>query len=194
VAWLAPRVDPRYIGLCLDTCHLAVSFADPAETVAGIYDAGLSVVKVQASAALQVDEPGGEPARLALADFTEPRYLHQVRERTGDGGVVGADDIPQALTEPPAQRAWRVHFHVPLHADPAGSLDSTRPELRATLRELLGGSRLITRHVEVETYTWQVLPEEQRPRTDGDLVEGLARELEWTRGELIALGLEEVSP
>ncbi len=105
VAWLAPRVDPRYVGLCLDTCHLAVSFADPAETVAAIYDAGLSVVKVQASAALQVDEPGGEPARLALADFTEPRYLHQVRERTGDGEVLGADDIPQALTELPAQRA-----------------------------------------------------------------------------------------
>jgi sugar phosphate isomerase/epimerase len=184
VAWLAPRVDPRYVGLCLDTCHLAVSFADPIETVAAIYDAGLSVVKVQASAALQVDEPGGEPARLALADFTEPRYLHQVRERTGDGGVVGADDIPQALTELPAQRAWRVHFHVPLHARPAAPLSATTDVLRAAITALESTVEGELPHIEVETYTWSVLPETAGGGGDTALIRGIAAELRWAGAQL----------
>jgi sugar phosphate isomerase/epimerase len=184
VAWLAPRVDPRYVGLCLDTCHLAVSFADPARTVAAIYDAGLSVVKVQASAALQVDEPGGEPARLALADFTEPRYLHQVRERTGDGGVVGADDIPQALIELPAQRAWRVHFHVPLHARPAAPLSATTDVLRGAITALEAAVDGDLPHIEVETYTWSVLPETAGGGGDTALIRGIAAELRWAAAQL----------
>jgi sugar phosphate isomerase/epimerase len=184
VAWLAPRVDPRYVGLCLDTCHLAVSFADPVETVARIYDAGLSVVKVQASAALQVDEPGGEPARLALADFTEPRYLHQVRERTGDGGVVGSDDIPEALTELPAQRAWRVHFHVPLHARPAAPLSATTDVLRDAVAALESRVDGELPHVEVETYTWSVLPETAGGGGDTALIRGIAAELRWAAAHL----------
>jgi sugar phosphate isomerase/epimerase len=187
VAWLAPRVDPRYVGLCLDTCHLAVSFADPAATVAGIYDAGLSVVKVQASAALQVDEPGGDPARLALADFTEPRYLHQVRERTSDGGVVGADDIPQALTELPAQRAWRVHFHVPLHARPAPPLSVTTDVLRAAVAALESIVDGELPHLEVETYTWSVLPETAGGGGDTALIRGIAAELRWAAAHLFGV-------
>jgi sugar phosphate isomerase/epimerase len=184
VAWLAPRVDPRYVGLCLDTCHLAVSFADPEATVAGIHDAGLSVVKVQASAALQVDDPGGEAARVALADFTEPRYLHQVRERTGDGDVVGADDIPQALTELPAQRAWRVHFHVPLHARPAAPLSATTDVLRAAVAAVESEVDGELPHVEVETYTWSVLPETAGGGGDTALIRGIAAELRWAAAQL----------
>ncbi len=188
VAWLAHRVDPRYVGLCLDTCHLAVSFADPADTVAGILDAGLSVVKVQASAALQVDEPGGEPARLALADFTEPRYLHQVRERTGGeeepGEVLGADDIPQALTDLPARRAWRVHFHVPLHARPAAPLSATTDVLRGAVAALESRMDGELPHVEVETYTWSVLPETAGGGGDTALIRGIAAELRWAAAHL----------
>jgi sugar phosphate isomerase/epimerase len=191
VAWLAPRVDPRYVGLCLDTCHLAVSFADPAAAVASIYDAGLSVVKVQVSAALQVDEPGGEAARLALADFTEPRYLHQVRERTGSadgpGGVVGADDIPQALTELPAQRAWRVHFHVPLHARPAAPLSATTDVLRDSIAALESTVDGELPHLEVETYTWSVLPETAGGSGDTALIRGIAAELRWAAAHLLGV-------
>jgi sugar phosphate isomerase/epimerase len=184
VRWLAPRVDPRYVGLCLDTCHLAVSFADPAETVAEIHRAGLSVVKVQASAALQVEEPASEPARLALADFTEPRYLHQVRERTGDGVVLGADDLPQALTELPARRTWRVHFHVPLHARPAAPLSATTDVLRAAVAALESTVDELP-HIEVETYTWSVLPETAGNGGDTALIRGIAAELRWAAAQLL---------
>jgi sugar phosphate isomerase/epimerase len=179
-------VDTDRLGICLDACHLAVGFEEPAEAVARLESAGLPVVKLQASCALEA----APAARDQLKSFVEPRFLHQTREREA-GGV---DDLDAALAGGlPGRAPWRVHFHVPLHADPAGSLTSTRAELRATLDTLTGGPRLITRHIEVETYTWQVLPEEQRPHTDRELVEGLAKELEWTRGELIARGLEEVS-
>lgn len=185
VRWLALRVDPRYIGLCLDTCHLAVSFADPAEAVAEIYRAGLEVVKVQASSALQVDEPSSEQARLALADFTEPRYLHQVRERTREGAVLGADDLPQALAELPGEQAWRVHFHVPLHARPAAPLSATTDVLRTaitTLESVVDGP---LPHIEVETYTWSVLPETAGNGGDTALIRGIAAELRWAAAQLL---------
>jgi sugar phosphate isomerase/epimerase len=187
VAWLAPRVDPRYIGLCLDTCHLAVSFADPAATVASIYDAGLSVVKVQASAALQVEEPGSEAARAALADFTEPRYLHQVRERVASGAVLAADDLPEASTELPGRDPWRVHFHVPLHARPAAPLSATTDVLRTAIATLKSTVDTMP-HVEVETYTWSVLPETAGNGGDTALIRGIAAELRWAVANLHELG------
>jgi sugar phosphate isomerase/epimerase len=186
VRWLAPRVDPRYVGLCLDTCHLAVSFADPAETVASIYRAGLDVVKVQASAALQVEEPGSDPARLALADFTEPRYLHQVRERSS-GAVLAADDLPEALAELPGRDVWRVHFHVPLHARPAAPLSATTDVLRAAVTALMSTVDVMP-HVEVETYTWSVLPETAGNGNDTALIRGIAAELRWAAANLMELG------
>lgn len=186
VRWLAPRVDPRYVGLCLDTCHLAVSFADPVETVASIYAAGLDVVKVQASAALQVEEPRGDAARLALADFTEPRYLHQVRER-GAGTVLAADDLPEALAELPGNDVWRVHFHVPLHARPAAPLSATTDVLRTAI-EALRSTVDTMPHVEVETYTWSVLPETAGNGGETALIRGIAAELRWAATNLLELG------
>jgi sugar phosphate isomerase/epimerase len=187
VAWLAPRVDPRYVGLCLDTCHLAVSFADPASTVASIYEAGLEVVKVQASAALQVEEPGSDAARAALVDFTEPRYLHQVRERVASGAVLAADDLPEALADLPGQDPWRVHFHVPLHARPAAPLSATTDVLRTAIATVKSTVDVMP-HVEVETYTWSVLPETSGNGGDTALIRGIAAELRWALANLHELG------
>jgi sugar phosphate isomerase/epimerase len=173
VAWLAPRVDPEYVGICLDTCHLAVSFADPARTVASIHDAGLEIVKVQASAALHVDDPAA--ARDHLREFAEPRYLHQVRELAADGTVLKADDLPEALDRLPGDGPWRVHFHVPLHAEPDSPLTSTTDVLTEVLRAVPAD-----RTIEVETYTWNVLPDRHRQ----DLVDGIAAELAWADGRL----------
>ena len=163
VGWLAPRVDPEFVGLCLDTCHLAVSFADPAKTVAAIHEAGLRVVKVQASAAVHVPDPADPVARARIAEFVEPRYLHQVRELTGSGDVLAADDLDEALDSLPARGPWRVHFHVPLHAEPEGPLQSTAHVIREVLAALPPGPA-----IEVETYTRGVLP----PQLRQDLVSG----------------------
>ncbi|ANZ41195.1 xylose isomerase [Lentzea guizhouensis] len=174
VGWLAGRVDPEFVGICLDTCHLAVSFADPVETVESIRRAGLAVVKVQASAALEVAEPGTEEGRRAVAAYSEPRYLHQVRENA-PGGVLAADDLPEAFDALPAEHPWRVHFHVPLHAVPPAPLTSTTDVLVAAVAAVDPGV-----HVEVETYTWTVLP------GAGDLADGIAAELRWAHEHLAA--------
>ncbi|WP_199430593.1 metabolite traffic protein EboE [Qaidamihabitans albus] len=180
VGWLAERVEPEYVGLCLDTCHLAVSFADPAGAIDRIHRAGLQVVKVQASAALHVERPGSEQARAALAEFAEPRYLHQVRELAPSGEVLAADDLPEALDTLPAEGPWRVHFHVPLHAHPDPPLTSTTGVLEASLAALSAHDGRLP-HVEVETYTWNVLPEGQRQ----ELADGIADELRWARAHLL---------
>lgn len=208
VRWLSGRVDPEYVGLCLDTCHLAVSFADPVDTVRSILQAGLAIHKVQASAALQADDPS--VAREALAAFDEPRYLHQVRaaapwcaSKYHHRAEVGpsttailtatgaADDLPQALVELPRDTPWRVHFHVPLHARPAAPLVSTFDVLAQSCRELYGGARALSPHVEVETYTWSVLPAGERPSDDAGLVAGIAAELRCAHDLLVHSGLSK---
>ncbi|GAA3885518.1 metabolite traffic protein EboE [Leifsonia kafniensis] len=187
VEWLVPRIgtdgiDPEFVGVCLDTCHLAVSFADPAAAVRQIADAGLRVVKVQASAALHVANPADAESRDAVSDFVEQRYLHQTRELSADGSVLAADDLPEALSELPARGPWRVHFHVPLHLAPRAPLTATTDVLTAALDAVRGIPHGDEAHLDVETYTWSVLP-------DGvdDLVAGIAGEVRWAATELLAL-------
>lgn len=180
------------IGLCLDTCHLATSFEQPEAALAGLRQAGITVPKVQLSAALHADDPRDPAVRTALAAFDEPRFLHQTRARTGTT-LHGTDDLGQALagTALPDTVPWRAHFHVPLHAPPAPPLTSTLPVLRETLTALLGGPAAASHHFEVETYTWQALPARARPADDAQLADGIAAELALARDLLTDLGLKE---
>ncbi|QJW38261.1 metabolite traffic protein EboE [Cellulosimicrobium protaetiae] len=210
------RIDPEHVGVCLDTCHLAVSFADrragTAETVRRITDSGLRVVKVQASAALHVDDPSDPVARSAVGAFAEKRYIHQVRELTATGDVLAADDLPDALggataPEPgdavghddagqdgdaptatigrpgalPGEGPWRVHFHVPLHHEPAPPLAATTDVLRDAVDAVRAAPHGDEAHLDVETYTWSVLPE---GATTTSLVAGIAAELRWATTHL----------
>jgi sugar phosphate isomerase/epimerase len=183
-------VDRERIGVCLDLCHLAVGFESAPDALARLDAAGLDVVKVQPAAALVVDDPAAPEARAALAAYSEDRFLHQVRQRVGNR-LAARDDLPDALggRRPLDDRSpWRVHFHVPVHADPAGPLRNSRDELRDSLAALLGGDTARTDHLEVETYTWGVLPD-GAPADDDALAAGLAAELRWVHDELVALGL-----
>jgi sugar phosphate isomerase/epimerase len=180
------------IGLCLDTCHLATSFEEPAAALAALERAGIEVPKVQLSAALHAGDPRDPAVRSALAAFDEPRFLHQTRARA-DGVLHGTDDLGQALAGDalPDTVPWRAHFHVPLHAPPAPPLGSTLDVLGAALATLVGGATARSRHLEVETYTWQALPAAARPATDAQLADGIAAELALVRDLLIGLGLKE---
>ncbi|WP_234311040.1 metabolite traffic protein EboE, partial [Streptomyces sp. NRRL WC-3795] len=149
------------IGVCVDTCHLATSFEDPHTALDALTAARVPVVKSQLSAALHAEHPSRPAVRDALAAFAEPRFLHQTRTTTATAGLRGTDDLDEALAAGgplPDTAPWRAHFHVPLHADPAAPLTSTLPVLKSALSRLVGGARPLTRHLEVETYTWQALP------------------------------------
>jgi hypothetical protein len=114
-----------------------------------------------------------------LARYVEPRYLHQTIARRADGTVVRAVDLTRDLAlQPPAEFAaaeeWRVHFHVPVDAEQLGPLGTTRAELKQALRAV--AALHDAPHLEVETYTWEVLPDGEKT----DLVEGLTAEMNAT--------------
>ncbi|MEV6652018.1 metabolite traffic protein EboE [Streptomyces sp. NPDC051219] len=191
------RIGSDRIGVCVDTCHLATSFEDPATALDALAAARVTVTKAQLSAALHAEHPHLPEVRDALAAFAEPRFLHQTRTRTA-AGLRGTDDLPEALGGGalPEGAPWRAHFHVPLHAPPAPPLTSTLPVLQDTLARLVGGPASdgppLTRHLEVETYTWQALPAELRPRNRTQLADGIAAELALARDLLTGLGLKEL--
>ncbi|MFJ2441477.1 metabolite traffic protein EboE [Streptomyces sp. NPDC087658] len=181
------------IGICVDACHLATSFEDPATALAALEAAGVVIPKAQLSAALHAEHPHLPEVREALGAFAEPRFLHQTRTSTA-AGLRGTDDLDEALAGEslPDGAPWRSHFHVPLHAPPAPPLASTLPVLQDALTRLVGGPVPLTRHLEVETYTWQALPAELRPRSRGQLADGIAAELALARDLLVDLGLKEL--
>lgn len=187
------EVDRRRVGVCLDTAHLAVAWEDPAAAVERLDAAGLQVVKAQLSSALHVEAPGATAE--VLREFDEDRYLHQVRPggTHGEAGHRGWDDLGEALDAGDGSDGspWRVHFHLPLGAEPAAPLASTRGTLTDVLERLVGGETARTDHLDVESYTWSVLP--HPPRTEDELVRGIAAELAWAHDALLAAGLKEAS-
>ncbi|MGW4792489.1 metabolite traffic protein EboE [Nonomuraea sp. NPDC004297] len=170
--------DTDRLGVCLDLAHLACAWEQPAAALKALREAGLAVVKVQLSAALETAGPQG------LREYAEPRFLHQTRNPHGGA----ADDLDEALDRD-LPGPWRVHYHVPLHADPAPPLATTTPVLREALKELAGGPEPLCDHYDVETYTWGVLPDALRPRTPAQLADGIAAELAFARAELRDLGV-----
>ncbi|MEW2289142.1 metabolite traffic protein EboE [Streptomyces sp. NPDC047841] len=187
-------LDHRWLGVCLDTCHLAVQFEEPQAALGTLAGAGLPVVKAQLSRALRVDRPDLDTVREALGRYAEPRFLHQTRTRAPDGTVRGTDDLAGALDGAlDREGPWRVHFHIPLHADPAPPLHATGPTLTGALDALVGGERARVRHLEVETYTWTVLPAGEQPAGPDGLAAGIAAELAWAADALVAAGLEDLN-
>jgi hypothetical protein len=178
------EIVERHLGLCLDACHSAVEFEDPLRAVELATRTPLG--KLQYSSAISLCEPGrNADGRSALLALDEPRYLHQTTGRHG-GGELRVDDLPELAracenSDSPwlACEEWRTHFHVPVDLERLGGegLGTTREHAATILRALLatperwGSGEL---HVEIETYTWDILP--GPARLDGELVGGLERE------------------
>ena len=169
----------RHIGVCYDVCHAAVEFEDPAASIERLRAGGILIAKVQLSSALKIAALDGADARH-LAAFAEPVYLHQVVEKF-NGRLRRFVDLPQALAEAgtAAGAEWRVHFHVPVFLEKMEHFGTTQAFLAQILA--LHRARPISRHLEVETYTWDVLPASYR---NVGLSSAIARELNWVKAEL----------
>jgi hypothetical protein len=177
LAALALPPDLRdLIGVCYDCCHQAVEFETPAASLARLAAAGVRIAKVQVSSALRLLAP--TPA--ALKPFDEPRYLHQVVVRSRNGDLSRYQDLPEAIARHPvaAGDEWRCHFHVPIFVAEAGGHGTTRSFIEEIL-PLLPPELLL----EVETYTWEVLPPELR---SGSVTASIIRELQWLEAQLDA--------
>jgi sugar phosphate isomerase/epimerase len=190
--WLWPRAEERgrldavrrHVGLCVDVCHQAVAFEDMRQSISKIDQAGIRINKIHITCAIELEHPATNlEGRRALARYVEPRYLHQTKGRVAGGRVLAVLDLDRALSSDVSPEflnaeRWRVHFHVPVDAERLGPLKTTRADLRRALAAVK--NLAYAPHLEVETYTWEVLPD--RPAVD--LVEGLTRELTATRSLL----------
>jgi hypothetical protein len=180
--------DPRlaaHLGVNYDTCHFALQYEEPHEAIERLRAQNIKLSKIHLSSALKV-RPTPE-ARHALAAFADDVYLHQVLGRFRDGSIIRYRDLPPALAASEGFDAneWRIHFHVPLHS-PATALFGNTANHITGLLEILKAEPGLCPHLEIETYTWEVLPPELK---QGDVVTQLAREYEWCLGHLRRVGL-----
>lgn len=173
----------EHVRICFDCCHFAVEFEDPAAALDRLRNAGVQVGRVQLSSALKVVFPDDAETSAALAErlrrFADSTYLHQVIERRG-ADLRHFADLDEALRRVPAPAGseWRIHFHVPLFTSEYDGLGSTQDYVRTILD--LASRTGFTRHFEIETYTWDVLPAGLKI----DLLDSIGREFEWVLGNL----------
>lgn len=181
------RTFLKRVGVNYDCCHLAVEFEEADEALSRIHDAGIRLSKLHLSSALKLKPT---PENLdRLKSYDEPVYFHQVIIREGDTPLRRLRDIPNAMELAASMPyeigdEWRVHFHVPLHAEPSGGFSDTKDHILGAL-DWLAKHPTACQHLEMETYTWEVLPEELRT---GDVVDQLSAEYAWTLGELAKRG------
>lgn len=171
----------EHIGVCFDVCHQSVEYENVAKSIRKLAEAEIRINKVHITNAIELPDPANNvEGRAALAKYAEPRYLHQTFAKVGKRKLVRRIDLDRELCENPSERfrgaeSWRVHFHVPVDRETLGPLATTRPDL---VRALAAVQNLdYAPHLEVETYTWEVLP-------DGgatNLVDGFAQELRSTQ-------------
>jgi sugar phosphate isomerase/epimerase len=177
----------RCLGVNYDTCHLAIEYEDPARSLTALAAAGIRLSKLHLSSALRLRP---EPEALArLRQFQDDVYFHQVIIRRDDGTLLRHRDLPEALAaaasqKPSASDEWRVHFHIPLHAAPDDLFQNTIPHLTGAL-DVLKVQPSLCQHLEMETYTWEVLPPDLRAASVEDQLE---KEYAWTLTELQGRG------
>ncbi|MAJ51820.1 MAG: xylose isomerase [Flammeovirgaceae bacterium] len=180
----ADQIIRTHFQMCYDICHFAVGFEKPLEAFSRIKNAGINIGRIQISAALSSgniqNQTDSSWVPLELLPFDEPTYLHQAVVKQKNGKLTRYKDLGPALSslEKNTYDEIRTHFHVPVFTETYGKLYSTQEDIIETLRLWLKVP--FTQHLEVETYTWGVLPENMQI----DRVNSIIRELSWVKHTL----------
>ena len=162
----------------------------PAEAIGRLRQHRIKVSKIHLSSALKVVPT--PDVRAALSAFADDIYFHQVVARSPGGTLTRHRDLDVALAgaeqhAPPPGEEWRIHFHIPLHSPPTAFYGNTQDHIAGVL-EVLGRQPRLCSHIEMETYTWEVMPPAMKNR---DVVEQLVSEYTWTLARLREIGLAE---
>ncbi len=156
------------IGINYDTCHFALQYEEADTALKSLTEAGLRISKVHLSNALEIDLKNSSNLQL-IEKFDEPTYLHQVMTQNAAGKISKFKDVEDALAEGSDHsqaKTARIHFHIPLHAAPEAPFSSTIQHTIDTLTYLTENPDTCS-HLEMETYTWGVLPDDlQAPIED----------------------------
>ncbi len=169
----------RHLGVCYDVCHAAVEFEDARGSLSALKNAGIKISKLQLSSAMRIPSVGPDTVQQ-LGQMNEPVYMHQVVENRG-GTLIRYSDIPEALKEIDAAQGseWRTHFHVPIFLEEMQTVATTQQFLKDILA--IHKEQPVTEQLEVETYTWDVLPESYK---SVGVSAAIARELTWVQDQL----------
>ena len=169
----------RHLGVCYDVCHAAVEFENAQASLNALKNAGVKISKLQLSSAMRIPKVGPETAQQ-LGQMNEPVYMHQVVENRR-GTLIRYPDIPQALKHIEAAQGseWRTHFHVPIFLEEMQTVATTQQFLKDILA--IHKNQPVTEQLEVETYTWDVLPESYK---NVGVSAAISRELAWVRDQL----------
>jgi hypothetical protein len=171
----------RHIGIVFDIGHQAVGFEDIPVSLQKLVDAGIPIFKLQDVAAMHIPDVTQESVD-ALAQYAKSVYLTQTVEKR-DGRLtkfLNLEDAFAAWKSDPGPREWRTHFHVPVFLEDLGLFRTTRFALEQALR--VHKATPLSRQLEIETYTWDVLPDHLKT---GDIVDYVCREIEWVRDQLL---------
>jgi hypothetical protein len=170
----------RHVGVVFDICHQALEYENIPESLQKLVDAGIPIFKLQEAAALHMPQVTQETVGT-LKRYADTIYLTQTIEKK-DGKLtrfLNLEDAFAAWDKNPGPREWRTHFHVPVFLDDLGPFRTTRFAIEDALR--FHKAKPLSRQLEIETYTWDVLPEHLKT---GDIVDYVCREIEWVRGQL----------
>ncbi|MBC8768716.1 metabolite traffic protein EboE [Arenibacter sp. BSSL-BM3] len=169
----------KHITVCYDVCHFSLAYEEPEYTLGKFRKAGIKVGKIQVSSALKILFKEGENEEIwrSLAQFDEPTYLHQVTEKVR-GKVVTYKDLAEVLEKRPKVPELRSHFHVPIFLEKYDNLFSTQDQIIKVLEYLKKDQ--FSDQLEIETYTWDVLPKNLKTELSNSIV----RELEWLKSNI----------
>ncbi len=180
----AEELLKAHIRLCYDVCHFAIGYEPHEEIIREVLQSGIKIGKLQISAALKAainkDISQRQNIKESFSKYNEPTYLHQVVAKKNSGELLRYPDLPEALSDYDNAEVneWRAHFHVPIFEEDFGSLQSTQKDIEEVLR--LQKEVNFTNHLEVETYTWEVLPGALKL----PLQDSVIRELQWVMPHL----------
>jgi hypothetical protein len=169
-----------HIQICYDVCHFALAYEHPEDVIRQLQKEGIKIGKIQISAALKCVKSNNAllpKQQQSLRQFDEPTYLHQAVIRKKDGKLNHFSDLTagiKAMNNPDFEEI-RTHFHVPVFVSGFEALEATQDDIIDTLN--LWKKNKFSNHLEVETYTWAVLPKHLQT----DLTSSIVRELEWVR-------------
>jgi len=177
----AEEIMARHVGVVYDICHQAVEYEEITRSLQTLKDERIPVWKLQEAAAMMIPEVSREMVK-AVRKYAKTIYLTQTHQRTEDGKItrfLNLEDAIAAWEKNPVPCEWRIHFHVPVFLEDLGPFKSTRFAISEALA--FQKQHRISDQLEIETYTWDVLPDELKT---GDIVEYVTKEIEWVRTQL----------
>jgi hypothetical protein len=172
----------RHTGVVFDIGHQSVGYEDIPASLRKLVAAGVPIVKLQEAASMHIPDVTQKTVD-ALQSFAKTIYLSQTCQHK-DGKktwFLNLEDAFAAFQKDPGPREWRTHFHVPVFlTDLGGAFGTTRFALEQALA--VHKQTPLSTHLEIETYTWDVLPAHLKT---GDIVEYVTRELDWVKEQLV---------